>query len=315
MAVLAGSVAEAAARLTAGGLVALPTETVYGLAADATDNDAVGLLRRTKGRPDETPLPVCLSGVEAAHAVAVWNEAGLRLASAYWPGPVSIVLPARPGVLAPDVAPGMGTVALRCPDHELTLSVLRAVGRPLVMPSANPSGSVAPTDASTVLAAFGASDLLVLDGGPTRAGIESTIIRCVGAVPEVLRLGALDGSSIAATLGLAESGLVRNTDPASSRNATRATLVVSESDRLEPGDVLITHERDRVVPVGVTRHVLPSDAPGYASGLYAAMRAADLPSTRRIVVQPVPADPAFDTVRDRLERAASASGRGSDARA
>ncbi len=162
--------------LRAGGLVVFPTETVYGLGADAANAEAVERIFAIKGRPEDNPLPVVVAGPEMARPlVQNWPEAAARLAAAFWPGPLSIVLPKSASV--PDrITAGRGTVSLRCPDHPLTLRLLAAFGRPLAGPSANPSGQPAPTTAAAAGAYFGPeSGVLVLDGGACRVGVASTV--------------------------------------------------------------------------------------------------------------------------------------------
>jgi L-threonylcarbamoyladenylate synthase len=167
----------AVAHLRAGGLVAFPTETVYGLGADAANPAAVERVFAVKGRPDENPLPLVVSGaVLARPLVRGWPEEAERLAAAFWPGPLSIVLP-KSGAVPVRVTAGRGTVSLRCPDHPLTLALLGAFGAPLVGPSANPSGQSPPTSASEVLGYFPPdSGVMVLDGGACRVGTASTVV-------------------------------------------------------------------------------------------------------------------------------------------
>ena len=168
---------EAASRLRDGGVVAFPTETVYGLGADAFSDAAVSRVFALKGRPSRNPLIVHVSGpLMAKRVTATWPVEAQRLADAFWPGPLSIVLPKRPEV--PDIVTGgMGSasVAVRCPDHPTALALLYEFGSPLVGPSANLSGSISPTTAAHVRAAFSEQDVLVLDGGPCATGIESTV--------------------------------------------------------------------------------------------------------------------------------------------
>lgn len=170
----------AVAHLRAGGLVAFPTETVYGLGADAANAAAVERVFAVKGRPEENPLPLVVSGaVMARPLVRGWPEEAERLAAAFWPGPLSIVLP-KSGAVPDRVTAGRGTVSLRCPDHPLTLALLGAFGAPLVGPSANPSGRPPPTSASEVLGYFPprppGSGVIVLDGGVCRVGVASTVV-------------------------------------------------------------------------------------------------------------------------------------------
>ncbi|MEO1128210.1 MAG: L-threonylcarbamoyladenylate synthase, partial [Planctomycetota bacterium] len=175
--------------LRAGDVVAFPTETVYGLGADARNADAVRRVFALKGRPSNNPLIVHVADIEMARTVVrTWTPHAMELATRHWPGPLTLVLERTDGI--PDVVTGGGsTVAVRCPDHPAALELLRAFGGPLVAPSANLSGTISPTTAAHVRAAF--EDVLVLDGGPCRAGIESTVVSLIDAPPRVLRPGAL----------------------------------------------------------------------------------------------------------------------------
>jgi L-threonylcarbamoyladenylate synthase len=192
-------IAEAAALLRAGRLVAFPTETVYGLGASATDDEAIAAVFTAKGRPGDNPLIVHGADRDALAEVAVFDAAADALATAHWPGPLTLVLPAR-DVVAPRARGGLPSVAVRVPDHPMALALLRAAG-PLVAPSANTSGRPSPTTAAHVRADLGDAVAMVLDGGPCRVGIESTVLDLTGAVPTILRPGALDAATLGATLG------------------------------------------------------------------------------------------------------------------
>ena len=199
----AAGVAEAARVALAGGLVALPTETVYGLAARADSAEAVAAIYRAKGRPDFNPLIVHVPDCAAAARLAEFDARAQALADAFWPGPLTLVLPLRAAAtLAPAVTAGLPTVALRCPAHGVMRGVLAAAGVPLAAPSANRSGGVSPTTAAHVAASLGARVGLILDGGPCAAGLESTIvaIRQTGGW-QVLRPGPIAAEAIEAVLG------------------------------------------------------------------------------------------------------------------
>ena len=171
----------AVALLREGKLVALPTETVYGLAARADSEAAVAGIYRAKGRPDFNPLIVHVPSLAAAEAIAQFDDRARLLASAFWPGPLTLVLPLREGTgIAPAVTAGLPTIALRCPAHPVMQAVLAESGLPLAAPSANRSGAVSPTSAAHVAASLGAAVDLILDGGPTARGIESTIVAATG---------------------------------------------------------------------------------------------------------------------------------------
>ncbi|MBE0580511.1 MAG: threonylcarbamoyl-AMP synthase, partial [Devosia sp.] len=195
------SVADAAALLRAGKLCAFPTETVYGLGADATDADAVLSIYETKGRPRFNPLIIHCADLDMASMLADFSPLAARLTS-FWPGSLTLVLPAKSGNGLADVATaGLDTVAIRIPDHPIALALIAAVGRPLAAPSANPSGRLSPTTAEQVRRGF-AGKVPVLDGGPCRAGVESTIVRVEGDRLVQLRAGAVAREEIERRLGV-----------------------------------------------------------------------------------------------------------------
>ena len=197
----AAAVAEAATRLRAGGLVAVPTETVYGLAADATSAEAVARIYAAKGRPSFNPLIVHVPDLAAAERIERFDAGARALAAAFWPGPLTLVLPLREGAgIAALVTAGLATVAVRVPAHRAMQAVLAAFGGPLAAPSANRSGAISPTRAAHVAASLGAAAGLVLDDGATEAGLESTIV-APGAPPRLLRPGPVTAEAAAAVLG------------------------------------------------------------------------------------------------------------------
>lgn len=191
----------AAAILRAGGLVAMPTETVYGLAGDARNGGAVARIFDAKNRPHFNPLIAHVPDLAMAQQLAVFDDRALRVARAFWPGPLTLVLPMRDGAgLSPLVTAGLPTVALRCPAHPVALALLRAFGGPLAAPSANPSGRVSPTRAEHVRSGLGGRIDAILDGGPCAVGVESTILGLDGA-PALLRPGGVPLEALAALLG------------------------------------------------------------------------------------------------------------------
>ncbi len=191
------NIARAASVLRAGGLVAMPTETVYGLAANAADPDAVARLYEAKGRPRFNPLIAHVSDLELAGKQGVFSHPALSLAEAFWPGPLTLVVNAGPDITVCDLArAGLDSVALRRPAHPVAQNLLAAFGAPLVAPSANPSGRISPTSAQHVIADIGGRIDLVLDGGACTAGVESTIIDARGPRPVLLRPGSLDTARI-----------------------------------------------------------------------------------------------------------------------
>ena len=195
-------IARAAALLRAGALVALPSETVYGLAADATQDDAVAAIYTAKGRPDFNPLIVHLPDLDSAITIADFPGAARALADAFWPGPLTLVLPLKPGHgLSARVTAGHATVAIRLPAHPVMQAVLRATARPIAAPSANPSGKISATTAAHVRAGLGARIAAILDGGPTQVGVESTILAPGPDGTRLLREGAIPREAITPITG------------------------------------------------------------------------------------------------------------------
>lgn len=184
------AIEEAAALVCEGQCVAVPTETVYGLAADATDGEAVAGIYAAKGRPSFNPLIVHVPDMAAAERIAVFDEVARALAAKHWPGPLTLVLPARPDSgIASLVTAGLPSIAIRVPDHPAMQDLLRTCGRPLAAPSANASGTISPTRAEHVLKSLNGRVPLVIDAGPTEQGLESTIIAMTGGAPRLLRPG------------------------------------------------------------------------------------------------------------------------------
>jgi L-threonylcarbamoyladenylate synthase len=328
------AVAEAARVLRAGGLVAIPTETVYGLAADALDPAAVARIFAAKGRPSYNPLIAHVPDVERARAlVAVWPDAAARLAAAFWPGPLTLVLPKRPGLVPDEVTAGLPAVAVRVPAHPVALAVLRATDRPLAAPSANRYTELSPTRAEHVVRALGARVDLVLDGGPTAVGIESTVVDLTGVAdgsgaPRVLRPGTLGPRALADVLGealgtppaaavgdaprLAPGMVDRHYAPraavrafaAGAREDAAAWLAAERARRpgLRAGALLLAPWRGAGAPdVAV---VMPADAAAYARRLYAELHAVDDAGCDVVLVETPPPGAGWEGVLDRLARAA-----------
>ncbi len=322
----------AARMLVAGGLVGMPTETVYGLAADAENPHAVARVFAVKGRPADHPLIVHIRAVDDldgwARSVPRYAR---RLAERFWPGPLTLVLP-RTERVGDHVTGGQPTVGLRAPAHPLAQALLARSGRGIAAPSANRFGRVSPTLAQHVLDELG--DLLVpgrdvvLDGGPSAVGVESSIVDCTGPAPVVLRPGAITGADLAAAGGVEPvaaggGGRVRAPGTLAAHYAPRASVLVIDragdavdigarfSAGTEPG----TAPREGFLalagvptPAGVVRLSAPPDAAGYARGLYAALREADALGLVRVLAVPPPADGIGVAVRDRLRRAAASGG-------
>ncbi len=322
------TIAHAAARLRAGLLVAFPTETVYGLGANALDAAAVARIFEAKGRPSYNPVIVHVPHTEAARrVVTAWPDDATALAAAFWPGPLTLVLPKHPDV--PDaVSAGLPFIGVRVPAHPVALALLRAAGVPVAAPSANKSNQLSPTSAQHVAHGLSDVDVLILDGGPCDVGIESTVIDLSTEMPTLLRPG---GASVAAL----ESVLGRKVHrPASSPGgdaprrspgaldrhyAPRATVRLVPSGDAVALATMIDSLRSTGALIGVVAYsdfdlpfredviirMLPGRAEPYASVLFAALHELDSVGVSAIVVEAVPDLPIWDAVRDRLKRAAS----------
>ena len=325
------AVLQAAHVLSQGGLIGLPTETVYGLAADALNPQAVSAIFQAKGRPADHPLIVHV--VDAA-LVALFAqdvpEFAVRLMTAFWPGPLTLILPKKSGV-ADAAAGGHATIALRCPAHPMAQSVLQAAQslgvQGVAAPSANLFGSVSPTTAAHVREAF--PSLLVLDGGACDVGIESTIVDCSRAAPVLLRPGMLSLSQLSQACGVAVlNSTSHETTSATSADAlneqapaapgslashyapqARVRLLSAEAmlSLLPSIDVQVALWTRSVldVPAGVWWVKMPSDAAQCAHELFAQLRAMDAKGVQEIWVETPPEGEAWDGVRDRLQRAAA----------
>jgi len=327
------AVAQAAARLRAGEVVALPTETVYGLAANAWSPEAVRRIFHVKQRPAHNPVIVHVASADMAHACArEWPLLAARLASAFWPGPLTLVVP-RSGRVPNVVTAGGDTVGMRWPFHPFMQAVIRECGFPLAAPSANPANALSPTTARHVADAFGDVIPLIVDGGESNVGIESTVVDVTGPVPRILRPGMISSEDIARACGMApmvmnvgdaaggegETGVqrpLRSPGQLSRHYAPRARLHVLEwaSDddlgrqlavrRLEPDrGWIIAHSR--IPAEGRFPHVrfIPDDPEAFARALYAELHAADADGIQWVVVERVPDSPAWAGIADRLARA------------
>jgi L-threonylcarbamoyladenylate synthase len=313
----ADAIAEAARTLAAGGLVAFPTETVYGLGADATDGTAIARLYAAKGRPSFNPLIAHVASIEAAHALASFDRDAVRLAAAFWPGPLTLVLPKAAGCPVSELATaGLDSIAVRMPDHQVAREILRALGRPVVAPSANRSGHVSPTTAAHVLADMRGRIDLILDGGPAPVGVESTIIACLDR-PTLLRPGGLPRAEIEATLGhpLADAppGAVDPEAPLApgllaSHYAPKARLRLNAAD-VRPGEALLAFGPELVPGSDAAVRMLnlskTADVVEAAANLFSHLRALDALGPAAIAVMPVPHDDLGEAINDRLARAAA----------
>ena len=309
--------AEAAGCLKNGGLVAFPTETVYGLGADATQPEAIARLYQAKGRPSFNPLIAHVSDLAAAERIARFNATARRLAEAFWPGPLTLVLPKTADCAVADLATaGLDTVAVRMPAHAVAREILRELGRPIVAPSANRSGHVSPTTAAHVATDLSGRIDLIVDGGPVSVGVESTIIGCF-ETPLLLRPGGLPRTAIEQVLGHAvgrppeepetHSGQPLAPGMLASHYAPR-TQVRLNAHRLEPGEALLAFGPDPIPGNEAAAATLNLSARGdlteAAANLFSHLRALDTANARAIAVMPVPHEGLGEAINDRLQRAA-----------
>lgn len=297
-------IAEAVRVLAAGGTVAVPTETVYGLAARADRAEAVAMIYRAKGRPDFNPLIVHVPDLAVAEALAVFDDRARSLASAFWPGPLTMVLPRRDhALLAAAVSAGLPTVALRVPAHPAMRALLEASGLPLAAPSANRSGGVSPTSAAHVAASLGARADLILDGGNTERGLESTIVAVrPGGGWQILRPGPVTEGAITAVLGEApteESRGIEAPGQLASHYAPGKPVRLGV-EQAEEGEFLIGFGA-----IGGSVSLSPSgDLAEAAARLYACLHDAAAAPEPRIAVAPIPDEGIGVAINDRLRRAA-----------
>ena len=308
--------ADAAANLLAGGLVAFPTETVYGLGADACNEMAVARIYSVKGRPADHPLIV---HVASMGGLGDWADDvpgyAISLARDFWPGPMTLVVK-RSGLAGDFVTGGQDTVGVRVPDHPVALGLLeafvRAGGKGVAAPSANRFGNVSPTTAQAVsdeLGEYLADGDQILDGGPCDVGVESTIIDCTGDVPKILRPGAITAQMIAESTGLAvvrvvEESAIRVSGSLEAHYAPAATVVLDQSPVAGQGFIAMA---DVAAGEGVVRLAAPKTHEEFARVLYSALRAADEQGLETVVVAQPQGDGIAIAIRDRLKRAAFGS--------
>lgn len=302
---------EAAARaLAQGGLVAFPTETVYGLGADAGNGEAVARLYAAKGRPSFNPLIVHVGSLAAARRIATFDAAAMRLAEAFWPGPLTLVLPKRPDCGVADLAlAGLDSVAVRVPGHPVAAALLAAFDGAVVAPSANRSGHVSPTSAAHVLTDLRGRIDIVIDAGASSVGVESTIVSCLGE-PTLLRPGGLARAEIERVLGhvLAVSKLADDAPLApgmlASHYAPKAKLRL-DADRPRDGEALLAFGPTPEFS-GTAYNLSPrGDLIEAAANLFSHLRALDAAGAKTIAVMSVPHDGLGEAINDRLARAAA----------
>jgi L-threonylcarbamoyladenylate synthase len=306
-------IARAAEILARGGLAAFPTETVYGLGADATNAEAVARIYAAKARPRFNPLIAHVADLAAARREGVLDRDALALARRFWPGPLTLVVPAAPACRVCDLArAGLDSVALRVPAHPLAQALLERIGRPVAAPSANRSGQVSPTTAAHVLADLDGRIDAVLDGGPTEVGLESTIVACLGE-PRLLRPGGLAREEIEAALGRpllapADEAGPRAPGMLASHYAPRAKVRL-RARRIESGEAALLFGPARPPGLDQAHAVLnlsergdPTEA---AARLFGHLRALDATGVSTIAVVPVPGHGLGEAINDRLRRAAA----------
>lgn len=322
----AGPIGRAAAIIRRGGLVAFPTETVYGLGANGLDDAAVARVYRAKGRPSHNPLIVHVPDADHARELVVgWPPVAERLAGAFWPGPLTMVLRRHDRVPA-RVSAGLDTVAVRVPAHPVALALLHAADLPIVAPSANPSSGVSPTRAEHVERGLGGRVELVLDAGPTGVGIESTVVDLTGDRPVLLRPGALSTDQLRAFAGELEEGadaggavarsspgmLERHYAPRAAVHVFARSAAAGARQRghraAEQGLTVGAMVLDRAAPMPELAHAhhvvrMPLDAAGYARELYDVLHRLDAAGCDLILIEDVPSTPQWAGVRDRLRRA------------
>lgn len=318
------TIAVAAATIRRGELVAFPTETVYGLGANALDEKAVWRIYTAKGRVSTNPLIVHVASAQAAQdVVSEWPQVAQTLAETFWPGPLTLVLPKQKCV--PAVVTGGGeTVAVRAPSHPVARALLNASGLPIAAPSANPSNRISATSAEHVVRAMGDRVDLILDAGPTSGGLESTVLDLTVSPPRLLRPGLISVAAIEAALeqnisttqSVPEASVPQRSPGMLSRHyAPTARLVLAKDDGSTQVEAFIA-KGVRVgwlqfgalpieEPAGCRFTEMPREAGQYATALYAELHRMNAAGVDRIVVAAIPEDPQWLAIRDRLQRAAS----------
>jgi L-threonylcarbamoyladenylate synthase len=311
-------IARAAALLRAGELVALPTETVYGLGADASNAQAVAKIFAAKGRPADHPLIVHLADADSMiHWAREIPKEAIALARAFWPGPLTLILKKEADVLD-DVTGGQDTVGLRVPDHPVALALLRAFssdGGGIAAPSANRFGRISPTTAQHVMDDLGDAISMILDGGACQVGIESTILDLSRGEPVILRPGMIGADAIAAVMGRQPKLPQTVADAPRVSGALAAHYAPRTPMRMSSGiasasaeSAVLAFSLDKPIAHQGTWIKASSDAANYAHDLYANLRALDACGAAGILVEEIPAGSKWDAVRDRLGRAVTGSG-------
>jgi L-threonylcarbamoyladenylate synthase len=306
-----GAIAEAARVLGAGGLVAFPTETVYGLGADATNGAAVARLYAAKGRPRFNPLIAHVTEAKAALALARFSDEAKLLAGVFWPGPLTLVLPKADGCPVSELATaGLDSIAVRVPDHSIAFDLLKAFGKPVVAPSANQSGHISPTLAEHVRADLDGRIDLIVDGGPASVGVESTIVSFLGE-PALLRPGGLPRDAIERVLGYDLADAAPSSDDAplapgmlASHYAPKSHVRLNATE-VRDGEALLAFG-EALPGADTTLNLSESgDLVEAAANLFSHLRALDASGARAIAVMPIPNEGLGEAINDRLARAAA----------
>ena len=324
-----GEIAHAARLLRAGRLVAFPTETVYGLGANALDADAVARIYAVKRRPATSPLIVHVASIEMAQSlVANWPEAADRLAKKFWPGPLTLVLPtshvgadalfrraeqSEAARAIPDiVTAGLPTVGLRMPAHPIALALIRAAGIPLAAPSANRFTELSPTTADHVRSSLGSEVDYIFDGGPCTVGIESTVLSLAEPAPILYRPGGISRTELEAVVGPIASAqeVATGAHPAPGMHprhySPRTTLYLTANGKVpDQGHGIYLRHQHPPSRADVAVHQMPQSAAGYAAALYEVLHQADAGNYNWIAVDLPPSTPEWEAIHDRLKRAAT----------
>ena len=291
------AIAEAARLVLAGQPVAMPTETVYGLAADATSAEAVARIYEAKGRPSFNPLIVHVSSLEEARRIGEFSEQAIDLAKAHWPGPLTLIVPLKPDTgIASIVTAGLDTIGIRVPAHPATRALIEAVGRPLAAPSANASGAISPTRAEHVVKSLAGRIPLIIDGGQTERGLESTIIAATGGEPRLLRRGPIEVSGLALT----NSDKVEAPGQLSSHYAPSKPLRLNATEAR--GNEFLIGFHDVAGDVNLS---FKGDLVEAAARLFDLLHHADESPAAAIAVASIPDDGLGAAINDRLRRAAA----------
>ena len=301
------AISRAAVLLKASRLVAFPTETVYGLGGDATNERAVAEIFAAKGRPRFNPLIVHVPGLAEAEALAIFDDRAREVVARFWPGPLTLVLRRRSDSgLSLLGSAGLDTIALRAPAHEVAQALLRETGRPIAAPSANRSGRVSPTEAAHVAEEIGDRVSLILDGGRTPVGLESTVLDLSAEAPALLRPGGVTSEQLTALLGpiaALTKGSLKSPGMLASHYAPSLPLRL-EADRAQPGDALLAFGPE--APPGFAEVLWLSrsgDLAEAAANLFAMLRRIDRPPFTGIAVMPIPEHGLGRAINDRLRRA------------